>query len=160
MVVFKNQIYIFKESKNRLKASRMDISESMEEYLEALWISEEENRVPAKIKWISERLDVSPPSAVEILKKMEKENYVNYREREGVELTEKGRKVARRVIRNHRLIESLMDKTFDQEVDEKTACGIEHHMSKEFTNALCIELGHPRKCPHGKNIPKGECCPE
>ena len=31
-------------------------------------------------------------------------------------------------------------------------------MNKQFTDALCTMLGHPRKCPHGHEIPVGECC--
>ncbi|KXA99167.1 hypothetical protein AKJ48_02520 [candidate division MSBL1 archaeon SCGC-AAA261O19] len=135
-------------------------SESVEEYLEALWVSEEEEKPLAKIKWISEHLDVAPPSAVEILKKMEKQGYTDYEARKGVKLTKKGRKIARQTIRNHRLIETLMKKTLGQEVDEKVACGIEHHLTKEFADALCTELGHPRKCPHDDPIPKGDCCPD
>ncbi|KEQ55759.1 DtxR family iron dependent repressor protein [Marine Group I thaumarchaeote SCGC AAA799-E16] len=43
-------------------------------------------------------------------------------------------------------------------IDEEMVCGIEHHMNKQFTNALCIMLNHPRKCPHNNEIPMGECC--
>lgn len=131
----------------------------MEEYLEALWISEERGDLLAKIKWIAQRLDVAPPSAVEILKRMESDGYVFYKSRRGVRLTRKGRNIARQIIRNHRLIESLMKVTLDQEVDEGVACGIEHHMTEEFADAICTLLNHPRECPHGDQIPKGKCCP-
>lgn len=137
----------------------LKISESIQEYLEAIWVSEERDEPLARIKWISERLDVAPPSAVEILKKMENKGLVDYESRKGVKLTSKGREIAERIIRNHRLIEVLMRKTLDQEVDEEVACGIEHHISEGFADALCTELGHPRKCPHGDPIPKGDCCP-
>lgn len=137
----------------------MDISERAEEYLEALWISEEKMRSPAGIKWISERVGVSPPSAVEILKKMEEKGYVDYKRRKGVELAGRGREIARQMIRNHRLIETLMKETLGRDIDEEVACGIEHHMTKDFADALCTELDHPRKCPHGDPIPSGECCP-
>ncbi|KXB06381.1 hypothetical protein AKJ53_00465 [candidate division MSBL1 archaeon SCGC-AAA382F02] len=140
----------------KLKISK--ISESIQEYLEAIWISEERDEPLARIKWISEHLDVAPPSAVEILKKMENKGLVDYESRKGVKLTSKGREIAEQIIRNHRLIEVLMKKTLDQEVDEEIACGIEHHMTSEFADALCSELGHPKKCPHGNLIPRGDCC--
>ncbi|HIA09946.1 MAG TPA: metal-dependent transcriptional regulator, partial [Candidatus Nitrosopelagicus sp.] len=44
------------------------------------------------------------------------------------------------------------------EIDEELVCGIEHHMNKQFTDALCTMLKHPRKCPHDHEIPLGECC--
>ena len=44
------------------------------------------------------------------------------------------------------------------EIDEEMVCGIEHHMNKQFTDALCTMLKHPRKCPHDNDIPIGDCC--
>jgi len=31
-------------------------------------------------------------------------------------------------------------------------------MNKQFTDALCTMLKHPRKCPHDNVIPLGNCC--
>ena len=38
--------------------------------------------------------------------------------------------------------------------DEEIVCGMEHHMSDEFTNSLSSILGNPTKSPNGKTIPK------
>ncbi|MDQ4012354.1 MAG: metal-dependent transcriptional regulator, partial [Thermoproteota archaeon] len=46
------------------------------------------------------------------------------------------------------------------EIDEEMICGIEHHMKKKFTDALCTLLSHPRECPHKYPIPYGQCCLE
>ena len=62
------------------------------------------------------------------------------------------------MIRNSRLLEVLMDSALKIGIDEEMVCGIEHHMNKQFTDALCTMLHHPRKCPHNLAIPKGECC--
>jgi DtxR family Mn-dependent transcriptional regulator len=94
-----------------------------------------------------------------MLKKLEKEGYVIYKARQGIELTEKGRKIAKRIIRAHRLTEVLMKETLKTDIQEKSVCGMEHHMNEEFMDALCTQLNHPRKCPHGRPIPKGKCCP-
>jgi DtxR family Mn-dependent transcriptional regulator len=93
-----------------------------------------------------------------MLKKLEKRGLVVYVMREGVRLTEKGRSAATKIIRNHRLFEILMKKTLNKKVDEEVVCGIEHHMSEEFADAICTLLKHPRRCPHGNQIPDGECC--
>ena len=61
-------------------------------------------------------------------------------------------------MRNSRLLEVLMDSALKVEIDEEMVCGIEHHMNKQFTDALCTMLKHPRKCPHDHEIPMGECC--
>jgi DtxR family Mn-dependent transcriptional regulator len=95
----------------------MTVSESIEEYLEALWVSEESGEKLAHIKWIARHLDISAPSAVEMLK-LEKEGFVVYEARQGIQLTDKGKEIARRIIRGHRLIEVLMKKTLKTEVRE------------------------------------------
>ena len=128
--------------------------------MEALLRANEHGQDLTQIKWIAEYLGVAPPSVVEMLRKMEEENYVEYLSRKGVRLTNKGKKIAKAVIRNHRLIEVMMEKTLHIPMDHESVCGIEHHMDRDFTNALCTLLNHPRKCPHGELIPKGECCPK
>jgi len=35
---------------------------------------------------------------------------------------------------------------------------MEHIIDPEVTASICSFLGHPRKCPHGKPIPSGNCC--
>jgi len=93
-----------------------------------------------------------------MLRKLEKEGYILYKPRKGVKLTEKGRKIAGRIVRNHRLIEVMMKKVLHTPIDHESVCGIEHHMDKDFANALCTLLNHPDRCPHGDLIPSGECC--
>jgi DtxR family Mn-dependent transcriptional regulator len=137
----------------------MCISESVEEYLEALWISEEQGEKLAHLTWVADHLGIAAPSALEMLKKLEKEGLVNYKMRQGIELTDKGREIARRIIRAHRLTEVLMKETLKTDIHEETVCGMEHHMDEEFMDALCTLLKHPPKCPHGHAIPKGKCCP-
>jgi len=129
------------------------ISENVEEYLEALWISEEDGKSITKIDWVAKRLRITPPSIVEMFKKLEKQGFVKYYPYRGVRLIEAGRTIAQRVVRNHRLIELLM-KTLNIEIDENLVCGIEHHVNETFAKALYTFLGSPRKCPHGKDIPE------
>ncbi|NOZ57999.1 MAG: metal-dependent transcriptional regulator [Euryarchaeota archaeon] len=138
------------------------ISESMEEYLEALWVFlKEEGKDYAKINEIAERLEIAPPSAVEMLRKMEKLGLVEYSPRVGIRLTPRGEELARQAIRSHRLAELLLTELLDMELNSEVhahACALEHHISKAIAEAVCIKLGHPRQCPHGKPIPRGECC--
>jgi len=133
-------------------------SEHVEEYLEAVWLIEEKGERPAKISTISSRLNVAPPSVVQMLRRLEKDGYIVYKAREGVSLTKTGSMIGRRMVRNGRLVEKLMRDSFSIDVDQKVACGIEHHMTEEFADALCTLLNHPQLCPHGNPIPKGRCC--
>ena len=38
------------------------------------------------------------------------------------------------------------------------SCQFEHLLHEGIEENICILLGHPKTCPHGKPIPEGECC--
>lgn len=77
-----------------------------------------------------------------------------------IQLTEKGRKTARGLIRRQRLAERLFSDVFEMSDDSVVddACKMEHILSEELTESVCTFLGHPPTCPHGKLIPRGDCC--
>jgi len=131
-------------------------AEHVEMYLKAIWHMKERNE-PVKISTIAKMLNVRQPSVVQMLKKLNGLNLVHYSKAE-VKLSEEGEKVGSSMMRNSRLLEVLMINALKVEIDEEMVCGIEHHMNKQFTDALCTMLKHPRKCPHGNDIPIGECC--
>lgn len=75
-------------------------------------------------------------------------------------LTESGLAAARDVVRRHRLAECLLRDVLgvgDEEVDAD-ACEFEHLIQHGLDDRICILLGHPTHCPHGKAIPRGNCC--
>lgn len=77
-----------------------------------------------------------------------------------VELTERGRRRARDVVRRRRLAERLFTDTFSVGADaDSHACKFEHIISPDLDERICSFLGHPKTCPHGKPIPPGPCCP-
>ena len=131
-------------------------AEHVEMYLKAIWHIKEKNE-PVKISVIAKMLNVRQPSVVQMLKKLNVKELVEYN-KAGVTLTETGEKVGSSMMRNSRLLEVLMDSALKVEIDEEMVCGIEHHMNIQFTDALCTMLNHPRKCPHDHDIPMGECC--
>ncbi len=131
-------------------------AEHVEMYLKAIWHIKEKGG-DVKISTIAKMLNVRQPSVVQMLKKLNEKNLVNYN-KAGVFLTEEGERVGASMMRNSRLLEVLMDSALKVEIDEEMVCGIEHHMNKQFTDALCTMLKHPRKCPHDHEIPMGECC--
>ena len=131
-------------------------AEHVEMYLKAIWHIKERNE-PVKISTIAKMLHVRQPSVVQMLKKLNVKDLVEYN-KAGVSLTENGERIGASMMRNSRLLEVLMDSALKVEIDEEMVCGIEHHMNKQFTDALCTMLNHPRKCPHDHDIPMGECC--
>ena len=131
-------------------------AEHVEMYLKAIWHIKERGE-EVKISTIAKMLNVRQPSVVQMLKKLNSKNLVTYN-KAGVRLTDEGQSIGSSMMRNSRLLEVLMDSALKVEIDEEMVCGIEHHMNKQFTDALCIMLKHPRKCPHDHEIPMGECC--
>jgi DtxR family transcriptional regulator, Mn-dependent transcriptional regulator len=133
-------------------------AEHVEMYLKAIWHIKESGG-DVKISTIAKMLNIRQPSVVQMLKKLNVKNLVEYN-KAGVNLTEEGEKIGSSMMRNSRLLEVLMDSALKVKIDEEMVCGIEHHMNKQFTDALCVMLKHPRKCPHDYEIPMGECCKE
>jgi len=76
-------------------------------------------------------------------------------EKSSLQLTERGREVANKLIRAHRLWETYqveqMGLTHDQIHDE--AEKYEHFLSEEFLDELDHKLGYPALDPHGSPIP-------
>lgn len=84
-----------------------------------------------------------------MLRRLASNEYAEYVTRKGGMLTQKGNEIGRRMVRNTRVVEALMARKFNIDVDERVACGIEHHMTKAFSESLCTLLDHPETCPHG-----------
>ncbi|MFQ5920814.1 MAG: metal-dependent transcriptional regulator [Nitrososphaerales archaeon] len=131
-------------------------SEHVEMYLKAIWWMRDMDE-EVKVSSIAKSLNVTQPSVVQMLKKLSEMNLVVYRKGK-VDLTNEGGKIGRQMIRNSRLLEVLMKNALKIDIDEEMVCGIEHHMNKKFADAICTLLRHPRKCPHSRRIPEGDCC--
>ena len=135
-------------------------SEHIEMYLKAIWHMREKNE-KVKVSSIAKILNVRQPSVVQMLHKLNSANLVDYEKGNAeMNLTAEGEEIGERMIRNTRLLEVMMKEALKIEIDEEMVCGIEHHMKDIFTDALCTLLKHPRYCPHGYDIPRGNCCKE
>jgi len=126
-------------------------------YLKAIWYIRERGE-EVKVSSIAKLLNVKQPSVVQMLRKLDEANLVEYSKGNMVRMTSEGERIGKQMIRNTRLLEVLMRDSLKIEIDEEMVCGIEHHMKQIFTDALCTLLKHPRKCPHDHRIPLGRCC--
>lgn len=129
--------------------------ERIDEALELLWELSEEGYFDTKRFRLSSD-DVDIDSLIDALRD---ERLVTI-EGEKIKLTDKGIRLAKGLIRRHRLAERLFTDVFDLSGDivHEDACKMEHILSEELTDSVCTFLGHPPTCPHGKPIPRGECC--
>ncbi len=151
---------VIKEHQEELLYIDTAEAESVEMYLKAIWYIREQGE-DVKVSSIANLLNVKQPSVVQMLHKLKEANLVEYNKgRNIVKMTTAGDAIGKQMIRNTRLLEVLMKDALKIEIDEEMICGIEHHMKKKFTDALCTLLSHPRECPHKYPIPYGQCCLE
>ena len=132
-------------------------SESIEMYLKSV-CELEIGQSPVAISQLAQRLGVSSPSTIEMVKRLAEQKLVTHTPYKGVELTGRGRKRAHNILRRHRLWERfLTDKLgLAWESVHDYACRLEHATAPEVTEALAEFLGHPATCPHGNPIPDAE----
>jgi DtxR family Mn-dependent transcriptional regulator len=126
------------------------ITVSKEDYLKAILEaeSEGENVISATLaNW----LGVSAPAVTMALRRLKKDGLVRVQPDGRVRLTAAGRRIARRTITRHHLIERMLAEVFGMEwykVHEE-AERLEHAVSADFEAKLVARLGRGRNCPHG-----------
>ncbi len=133
----------------------MELSESEEEYLEALY-KMNGGGSQVRVGELAKKLQVKEPSVVEMLKKLEKKDLVDYERYSGAKLTEEGRKEGMSVTRKHRLAERLLSDVLDLELPDihDEACKLEHSLGNDTADRIAKVLENPETCPHGYPIPE------
>jgi len=131
--------------------------EIVEQYLKAIYNLTEEGGT-AKTTEIAGLIGVAPASVTEMLHKLADEGYVKYESYKGAILTGKGRRIARRIARKHRLLERFLNDVVGVRGKSRheQACKMEHALTDEAEHNLCKIMNHPVECPHGRKIPKCE----
>jgi len=111
-------------------------------------------------KEIAERLNVTRATAYEYLMKLTSKGFLHHLPRKGFRLSDRGRRVVKRLIRNHRILETLLVKFIGLDLEEacELASKIENSVSITVVEKIYQNVGSPDCCPHGKPIPKlNEC---
>ncbi len=135
----------------------MKSSESVDNYLKAIFTlsGAEDRRVGSKE--IADRLEVAPASVTNMLQRLSATpaRLLDYKRHHGVKLLKPGRKRALEIVRHHRLIETFLFKVLDYPIEElhDEAERLEHFISERFEERIDRKLGHPNRDPHGHCIP-------
>ncbi|WP_096201217.1 transcriptional regulator MntR [Bacillus sp. FJAT-45350] len=102
---------------------------SMEDYLERIYQLIEDKGY-ARVSDIAEALEVHPSSVTKMVQKLDKSEYLIYEKYRGLVLTPKGKKVGKRLVYRHELLEDFMRIIGVEEVNIfQDVEGIEHHLS-------------------------------
>lgn len=130
-------------------------NERIDEALELIWILKEDGKATVS-NFIASSDDESPENILNALIENKFVNVIN----DEIDFTKEGYEKAKGLIRRYRLAERLFSDVFELRDDlvKDDACRVEHILSNELTDSVCTFLGHPPTCPHGKPIPRGECC--
>lgn len=104
---------------------------------------------------LAEYLGHTPQTVNETIKKLANKDLLIYKPYKGCTLTEKGKQVAIRLVRIHRLWELfLMEKLgYSWEEVHEEAEQLEHVTSTNLEERLYYFLEEPEYCPHGNYIP-------
>ncbi len=137
---------------------RNPMEERIEELLELIWVMREDGE-EARAALLSAASLSGEEHPAEVLTELEIRGLVVPGSSRLV-MTAAGEAAARSIVRRHRLAERLLSDVL--EVDAATlavdACRFEHVLSPGVTTSICTLLGHPPTCPHGRSIPRGDCC--
>ncbi len=135
------------------------LTENEARYLKLVYRALEESRQLGTTD-IARSLGVRPASVTEVLQTLHSKGLVRYRRYRGVEITELGAKVTRRLLRKHRILEVYFADILKCGPGEACAeaSRLDFHFSDRAINAICGIYGHPNVCPCGKPIfPDPEC---
>ncbi len=130
------------------------LTESEVRYLLEIYDAHENGKEYVGPQYLATRLKVKRPTAYQMLQSLVKKGALR-----GVKgkycITTIGVEMARRILRNHRIIETML---YRAGVDLETACRcasrIQNEMEDEVVEKLWEYLGNPEKCPHGRLIPQ------
>jgi Mn-dependent DtxR family transcriptional regulator len=101
----------------------------MEDYIERIY-NLIEDKGYARVSDIAEGLSVHPSSVTKMVQKLDKDEYLVYEKYRGLVLTPKGKKIGKRLVYRHELLEQLLriigvkEENIYDDVE-----GIEHHLS-------------------------------
>ena len=118
-------------------SNTLSLSESAQDYLEALLLASDAGRV-VRISDVAKRLGVRLPSVVAMLKGLAAKGLVRHERYGLVELTEAGRLEARAVLARHKAIYRFLNGFLgvNEATAETDACRIEHVLSPDTVKRL------------------------
>ncbi|MDV7186311.1 metal-dependent transcriptional regulator [Lutibacter sp. TH_r2] len=131
------------------------LSQTEENYLKSIYHLEASQTKSVSTTLISKSLNTKASSVTDMLGKLADKKLVNYKKYKGVNLTSKGKNIAVKIIRKHRLWEVFLVEKLNFNWDEvhEIAEQLEHIKSDELIEKLDTFLNFPTKDPHGDPIP-------
>jgi len=119
-----------------------------EEYIETIYVLQQQDGY-AKTGKISLQMDVKPSSVTEMLQKLQRERYIEYKPYKGALLTDFGNKIAHDLMKKHKIIADFLEIIgIQRELAEADACQIEHHVTVKTLERLGKFVEFINNAPH------------
>jgi DtxR family Mn-dependent transcriptional regulator len=130
-----------------------ELTETIEEYTEGIYRLQEELE-EVSTGDIAKYMNVAPPSATTMLKKLVEAGLATHTPYQGVRLTEKGEILSLSLLRKHRLVERMLVDFLELPWEDvhDLACKLEHYLSEDVTDRIAKAMGYPQTCPHGNPV--------
>jgi DtxR family transcriptional regulator, Mn-dependent transcriptional regulator len=126
-----------------------------EDYLKVIYSLSE--RRPARATDVARSLGVTRASVSKFKRQLERDKLIEpaHARSDALRLTKKGERLAVRMVRRHRLVETFLHATLDVPIDRvhSEAERIEHTISEDVCGRLERFLRYPATDPHGHRIP-------
>ncbi len=107
------------------------ISPSMEDYLERIYMTQQEKGV-VRVKDIAKLMKVRMPSVNNAIAMLKKYNYVSQEPYGYIEITDEGKVVAQKILNRHNVLTKVLQTMgISHDIAEKDACCMEHILSEE-----------------------------
>jgi len=141
------------------------LSESLEDYLEAILDLEKTNKV-ARVKDIAEKLNIQRGSVTGALKVLDDKGLINYKPYSFITLTDAGIKIAKKITRRHIILKDFLYRIVQLDPDraELMACKMEHAIDEKSMDKFIQFIEFIDTCPRtGEewiNAFIGFCCSE
>jgi len=131
-----------------------DVSKTAQDYLRAIY-KLQSSGVRATTSVLASRMNVTPPSATSMIKRLAGLGLVEHAPYRGASLTKAGERVALELVRRHRLLELYLSESLGLGIDSvhAEADRLEHSLSAQLEAHIDRRLGHPSHDPHGDPIP-------
>ncbi|MFN8299247.1 MAG: metal-dependent transcriptional regulator [Chitinophagales bacterium] len=133
----------------------MELSSTEENYIKAIFHLGEDGDESISTNEIAKNVNATAASVTDMIKKLKQKKLVTYEKYHGVRLTREGEKIAKGVVRKHRLWEVFLVEKLGYSWDKihDIAEQLEHIHSAELIDKLDKFLGFPKFDPHGDPIP-------
>jgi DtxR family Mn-dependent transcriptional regulator len=130
----------------------------VENYAKAIYTLQSRSEGAVSTSALARRLGVTAASASAMIKKLHRLGVVEHSPYHGVRLTERGARIALKVIRKHRLLELFLVESLGVPWDRvhRDAELLEHHLSDELAALIAEKLDQPTHDPHGDPIPTAD----